>query len=71
MWNGTICNQTSGSSHEYETQWQENPLTFDQALNIEFKIWCFFGLMDVVENINLLSKNTILLFATFQRFLGP
>jgi hypothetical protein len=33
-----------------ETQWQENPkLTFDQALNIEFKKFGVFGFMDVVE----------------------
>jgi hypothetical protein len=33
-----------------ETQWQENPkVTFDQALNTEFKKFGVFGFMDVVE----------------------
>lgn len=33
-----------------ETQWQENPtLTFDEALNVEFKKFGVFGFMDVVE----------------------
>lgn len=33
-----------------ETQWQENPkLTFDEALNAEFKKFGVFGFMDVVE----------------------
>ncbi len=33
-----------------ETQWEENPkLSFDQALNIEFKKFGVFGFMDVVE----------------------
>jgi len=33
-----------------ETQWQENPkLSFDEALNIEFKKFGVFGFMDVVE----------------------
>lgn len=33
-----------------ETQWQENPkLTFDEALNIEFKKFGVFGFMGVVE----------------------
>lgn len=33
-----------------ETQWQENPkLSFDEALNIEFKKFGVFGFMGVVE----------------------
>ncbi|MFY0481813.1 hypothetical protein ACI6PS_04340 [Flavobacterium sp. PLA-1-15] len=33
-----------------EEQWQQNPkLTFDEALNIEFKKFGIFGFMDVVE----------------------
>jgi hypothetical protein len=33
-----------------ETQWKENPtLTFDEALNIEFKKFGVFGFIDVVE----------------------
>lgn len=33
-----------------ETQWQENPkLSFDQALNVEFKKFGVFGFMGVVE----------------------
>jgi hypothetical protein len=36
-------------SRTIETQWQENPkVTFDQALNTEFKFGVF-GFMDVVE----------------------
>jgi hypothetical protein len=36
-----------------ETQWQENPkLSFDQALNIEFKNLAF-GFMDVSKNAKL------------------
>lgn len=33
-----------------ETQWQENPkLSFDEALNVEFKKFGVFGFVDVVE----------------------
>lgn len=33
-----------------ETQWQENPkCSFDEALTIEFKKFCVFGFIDVVE----------------------
>jgi hypothetical protein len=53
-----------------ETQWQENPkLSFNEALNKEFKKFGVFGFMDVVEKRQtVLSKNTTYCLATFQRF---
>jgi hypothetical protein len=54
-----------------ETQWQENPnLTFDQALNIEFKKFGVFGFMDVIEKRqSILSKKyNHLVFNHFKEF---
>ena len=40
-----------------ETQWQENPkLSFDEALNIEFKKFGIFGFMDVVGKRQLVLR---------------
>ncbi len=40
-----------------ETQWQENPkLTFDEALNMEFKKFGIFGFMDIVGKRQLLLR---------------
>ncbi|UFH36224.1 hypothetical protein [Flavobacterium acetivorans] len=54
-----------------ETQWLENPeLTFDEALNIEFKKFGIFGFMDVVENRQcvLNKKYNKLVFKHFKQF---
>ena len=54
-----------------ETQWQENPnLTFDQALNIEFKKFGVFGFMDVIEKRQavLSKKYNHLVFNHFKEF---
>jgi hypothetical protein len=52
-----------------ETQWQENPkLSFNEALNKEFKKFGVFGFMDVVEKRQtVLSKNTTLLFGNISK----
>jgi hypothetical protein len=40
-----------------ETQWQENPkLSFDEALNIEFKKFGIFGFMDIVGKRQLVLR---------------
>ena len=56
-----------------ETQWQENPkLTFDQALNTEFKKFGVFGFMDVVEKRQavLSKKYNRLVWQHFKDFFG-
>jgi hypothetical protein len=56
-----------------ETQWQENPkLTFDEALNAEFKKFGVFGFMDVVENRQaaLGKKYNRLVLKHFKTFFG-
>ncbi|SDW12326.1 hypothetical protein [Flavobacterium degerlachei] len=56
-----------------ETQWEENPkLTFDQALNAEFKKFGVFGFMDVVEKRQavLSKKYNRLVWEHFKDFFG-
>jgi hypothetical protein len=56
-----------------ETQWLENPkLSFDQALNIEFKKFGVFGFMDVVEKRQtvLSKKYNGLVWNHFKDFFG-
>lgn len=56
-----------------ETQWQENPaLTFEEALNIEFKKFGIFGFMDVVEKRQevLGKKYNGLVWQHFRDFFG-
>lgn len=56
-----------------ETQWEENPkLTFDQALNAEFKKFGVFGFMDVVEKRQavLSKKYNRLVWQHFKDFFG-
>jgi hypothetical protein len=56
-----------------ETQWQENPkLSFDQALNIEFKKFGVFGFMDVVEKRQAVlgKKYNGLVWQHFKDFFG-
>jgi hypothetical protein len=56
-----------------ETQWQQSPnLTFDEALNVEFKKFGVFGFMDVVEKRQavLSKKYNGLVWHHFQDFFG-
>ncbi|MEZ7498379.1 hypothetical protein QO200_06470 [Flavobacterium sp. Arc3] len=56
-----------------EAQWEENPnLTFDQALNVEFKKFGVFGFMDVVEKRQavLSKKYNRLVWQHFKDFFG-
>lgn len=47
-------------ANSIEDRWKENPkLTFEEALDLEFKKFGIFGFMDVVdERRRFLSKNT-------------
>jgi hypothetical protein len=53
-----------------ETQWQNQKLSFNEALNKEFKKFGVFGFMDVVEKRQTVLSKKIQLYclATFQRF---
>ncbi|MBP2283654.1 hypothetical protein H4V97_001972 [Flavobacterium sp. CG_23.5] len=56
-----------------ETEWQENPkLTFDEALNKEFKKFGVFGFMDVVEKRQAVlgKKYNGLVWQHFKDFFG-
>lgn len=56
-----------------ETEWQENPkLTFEEALNNEFKKFGVFGFMDVVESRQsvLSKKYNRLVLKHFKTFFG-
>ena len=56
-----------------ESQWQENPkLTFDEALNIEFKKFGVFCFMDVVEKRQavLSKKYNSIVWEHFKDFFG-
>jgi hypothetical protein len=56
-----------------ETQWEENPkLTFDEALNAEFKKFGVFGFMDVVESRQrvLGKKYNRIILKHFKTFFG-
>ena len=56
-----------------ETQWRENPkLSFDQALNIEFKKFGVFGFVDVVEKRQavLSKKYNSIVWEHFKYFFG-
>lgn len=56
-----------------ETQWQQNPkLTFDEALNVEFKKFGVFGFMDVVESRQrvLGKKYNRIILKHFKTFFG-
>jgi hypothetical protein len=57
-----------------ETQWQENPkLSFNEALNKEFKKFGVFGFMDVVEKRQtvLSKKIQLIVWQHFKDFLSP